>query len=338
MDNEETKQVQEEVTEATEATEEAVSDSDGFDALDDNMKLLIERRGTKLPAPEAVEDAVEEEQVEESEPLFVLEDGTKVMTADEAKKGYMLQRDYTKKRQEAVALEKDLQQYGALIDKMKEDPKLTRMVIDYITNNGQPPQTQSQQQGTETKKIEVPDDYKNDPFVTRLAELTNSLSDEVSQLKTGFNTIHQEKTAVQQRTELDTKINTRIAEAYNELKGQVETPPTPQEFMERIAAHFNELGLTPDEAAALITGPDPVYLSAKVERIFAADISKVRSAKTTVAEKERKKRVATTTALRAGGKSSTIAPQSLPKGKDGKLDIKAALIQIQDAQEQSRRG
>jgi len=331
--NEETEKMAEGVSEVAEA-EVVTDDGDGFDSLDDNMKILIERQGTKLPEPEAVEEVAEEQVAEEvagePEPLFVLEDGTKVMTVEEAKKGYLRQSDYTKKRQESVAIEKDLQQYNALINRMKEDPALTKMVIDHITGNGQ----QAQQQQTNTNQIEVPDEYKNDPFVTRLAERTNSLSEKVSQLESGFNTIHTEKTAVQQRTELDTKVNTRMAEAYNELKGQVETPPTPQQFMERIAAHFNELGMTPEQATALITSPDPTYLSAKVERIFAEDISKVKQAKSTVVEKERTKRVATTQALRAGGKSSTVAPQSLPKGKDGKVDSKAALKQIMDAQDQ----
>ena len=332
IDNAEEAEVVEEVV-------EEVTVEQGFEALDDNMKVLIERRGTKMP--EAEEEAVEEEVVEdeqvveevvdEPEHLFELEDGTKV-TLQEAKDGYLRHSKFTKNSQELAEERKDMEQYKSIIAAMKDPQdkgRLLQKAIDHMTGTQQAQEPQST-----VGKIEVPDDYKGQPFIENLVKLTNTLSDKVAQIEGGVNTIQQSSADAQRAADNTALLNSRLAEGYEYLKGQVGTPPTPKEYTERVQKYIEDQGLDPQVVGSYIIGGDPDYLRAKIDRTFKADIDAHRTDKANSGEKERKKRVAKTQTLQVASKSKQAAPQALPKGKDGKVDLKAGLIQIQDAQAQ----
>jgi hypothetical protein len=317
---------------------EEVTVEQGFEALDDNMKVLIERQGTKMPEAEeevaegeVVEDEqVAEEIVDEPEHLFELEDGTKV-TEQEAKDGYLRHGSYTKKVQELAEERKRIERFGAIMARMENDPKLMQMNIDYMTGN-----QQAQPQST-VGKVEVPDDYKGVPFIENLVTLTNTLSDKVTQLEGGYNTIQQSSAEEKQASDRLALFNSKMSEGYEYLKGQVGTPPTPKEYIARFQKYIEDQGLDPQVVGNYIIGGDPDYLRAKIDGTFKTDIDAYRTDKVNTGEKERKKRVAKTQTLQVAGKSQQAAPQPLPKGKDGKLDTKAALIQIMDAQDQLNR-
>ena len=328
---------------AEEVVEEAVEEvtvEQGFEALDDNMKVLIERTGTKMPEAEevvaeeeVVEDVVEEEQVaEEPEYLFELDDGTKV-TEKEAKDSYLRHGSYTKKVQELADERREIEQHKHIINLMKTDRKFLDMNLDYINNKGKVVQEPQSTLG----KIEVPEDYKGQPFIENLVNLANSLSDKVVQIEGGINTMQQSSTEAQQTADNTALLNSRLAEGYEYLKGQVGTPPTPKEYIDRFQKHIEDQGLDPQVVGNYIIGGDPDYLRAKIDRTFKADIDAHRTDTANSGEKDRKKRVAKTQTLQVASKSKQAAPQALPKGSNGKVDLKAALVQIQDAQAQLNR-
>lgn len=330
---------------AEEVVEEAVEEvtaEQGFEALDDNMKVLIERSGTKMPEAEEVDNTEvssdndevsteSEEVVDEPEHLFELDDGTKV-TLQEAKDGYLRHSKFTKNSQELAEERKKTERYSAIINKMENDETLTKMVIDYMT--GAP---QAQEPQSTVGKIEVPDEYKGQPFIENLVTLTNTLSDKVTQIEGGVNKMEQSSTDAQRAADNTALLNSRLAEGYEYLKGQVGTPPTPKEYTERVQKYIEDQGLDPQVVGSYIIGGDPDYLRAKIDGTFKADIEAHRTDKANSGEKERKKRVAKTQTLQVASKSKQAAPQPLPKGKDGKADLKAGLIQIQEAQAQLNR-
>lgn len=328
--------------ETTEEVAEEVTDEQGFEALDPVSQLLIERRGTTLvkdePEPEqedvpdeSAEDTQEEAIPAEPEYLFELDDGTKV-TMEMAKSGMMMRADYTRKTQEAAEEKKKNERYSAIINRMENDPALARMVIDYMTGEG------PQEQKSRTGKLQVPDSYKGDQFVEKLVEFNNQLSERLEKVEGGVSTITETSTEATKRAEQKALFDARLAEGYEYLKGKVGTPPTPKEFVERIEQYVTEQGLDPQVVGGYIIGGDPDYLRAKIDRAFETDIAATIKDKVNSSEKERKKRVATTQTLRVGGKSKSPVPQSLPKGRDGKLDTRAALLMIQEEQARIARG
>ena len=329
-----------------EVVEEVVADGsdNGYNDLNEVEQILAKRqdeasaqkareRGETVEetVEEAIEEEVAEEVADEPEYVFELKDGTK-LTGEDIEKGVMLHSDYTKKRQESSATESELAQYSGIINWLKDNPEAVEDLWERTKGNA-PAQTQP----AATNEIQIPAGYENEPAIKLLVGELNKNRAELAEIKGGVSTINQEKTEQQKRTDIDNAVNTRMIAAYDELKGQVETPPTPDEFQKRLFAHFEELGLSREALEAYITGDDPTYLSAKVERIFAADIGKKVQAKGVAVEKERKKRVAKVRTLGVGGKSKASAPQSLSKGKDGKIDPKAALVQIMDEQEKIAR-
>ena len=271
--------------------------------------------------------------VDEPEHLFELDDGTKV-TLQEAKDGYLRHSKFTKNSQELAEERKKTERYSAIINKMENDETLTKMVINYMTGNSQP---QAQGSQSTVGKIDVPDDYKGQPFIENLVTLVNTLSDKVAQTEGGMNTMKQSSVEAQQVANNTPVFNSRMAEGYEYLKGQVGTPPTPKEYIDRFQKHIEDQGLDPQVVGSYIIGSDPDYLRAKIDRTFKADIDAHRTDKANSGEKERKKRVAKTQTLQVASKSKQAAPQPLPKGKDGKVDLKAGLIQIQEAQAQLNR-
>ena len=316
---------------------EEVTDEQGFEALDPNMQMLIERQGTKLGDDEVAEEptgeeVVEEEVVEEPGYAFELEDGTKV-TLDEAKAGYLRHGDYTRKTQQVSDDRKKTERYNAIINKMESDPTLTRLVIDYMTGAQQTQVAQPQAQ-----QLQVPPGYEKEPAIKLLVDELNATKAELTELRGGVNTMQQTSTEAQKQAEQKALFDASLAEGYEYLKGQVGTPPPPKEYVERIEQYVNEQGLDPQVVGNYIISGDPDYLRAKIDGAFKADIDASRQDKVNSGEKERKKRVAKTQTLRVAGKSQTAAPQSLPKGPDGKLDQRAALLQIQDTIEKGTRG
>jgi len=332
MTNEETEQiVEEEVVE-----EVAADDGDGFDLLDPVTQVLIERQRAEAPGTEEVDNnevSTESEEVaDEPEYLFELEDGTKI-TAEEAEKGYLRRSDYTKKSQANSDERKKIERYNDIIDRMENDEKMLKMNIDYMTS-GQPPLPEQ----PEVDKLKVPEHYGNDPYVIKLTEVVNELKAEQVRLKSGVNTIQDATTKEKQQLESKTAIDRQLAAGYEYLKGQVGTMPTPKEYTERFQQYMTEQDLDPQVVGAYLLGGDPDYLRAKVDRIFAADIEAHKTDTVNSGEKERKKRVAKTKALHTSGKSKAAAPQALPKGANGKLDLRASLVRIQEEQEKLRQG
>jgi len=332
MTNEETGQIAEDEV----AEEVAADEGDGFELLDPVTQVLIERQraeapGTEEEVAEEAEEAVEEV-ADEPEYLFELEDGTKV-TAEEAEKGYLRRADYTKKSQANAEEKKKMERYNAIIDRMENDEKMLKMNVDYMTGGKQ---AQPAQQGT--APMDVPEQYKDDPLVTKLIERNNLMAQRLDAVEGTANTIQKTTTDEKQRVEHKTSIDRQLAAGYEYLKGQVGTMPTPQEYTERFQQYMTEQDLDPQVVGAYLLGGDPDYLRAKVDRIFAADIEAHKTDTVNSGEKERKKRVAKTKALHTSGKSKAAAPQALPKGANGKLDLRASLVRIQEEQEKLRQG
>ena len=330
--------------EIVENTEEVVADDvedagDGFDDLDEVSQLLMQRQGTKLPAPEevaeeSVEEPVEEpkeEVVEEPEHLFELDDGTKV-TLDEAKAGYLRHGSYTQKTQVLADERKKNERYSAIITRMENDPALLRLVTDHMHE-----QQGKQAEKPQTRQLQVPDNYKGDKFVETTVDVLNELQAELAKVKGGFNNMQKSSTEATQQAEQKALFDARLAEGYEYLKGQVGTPPTPQEYVKRIEDYVKEQGLDPQVVGSYIIGGDPDYLRAKIDGAFKTDIAATNTDKVNSGEKERKKRVAKTQTLRVAGKSKTAVSEPLPKGKDGKPDPQAALLRIMDEQDRLAR-
>ena len=323
-----------------EVVEEVIPDEDI--QLDPVMDRIHEMAGTGpyAEAKEEVEEVVEEaeevvdNEVEEVEPtngvLFTTDDGTEV-TLEEARKGFLRQSDYTRKTQGIAEEKKQIEQNRALLDYIANDPALLKKVTDHIGGSREP---EKQDPG-----IQVPDAYKDDDFVKQLVAVVNEVKGDVTKVKGGYDNITQESQAKQEQSAFTTKLNTRLESAYNGLKGQVETPPTTQEFGKAIQAYFVEHNIDPGKGAYEIANSvDPNYLPGIVARIYNSDISKATKTETAVVEKNRKKNTAKGATLRVAGKSTQTPKPSLPKLPDGKLDRSALVRQMITEQNKQQQG
>ena len=338
MNNEET-QTDEEAVES-ESADESI-DARAFEALDEVTQTLMERDGTKLSTEEEVEEesaSPEDEQVEEAEvdesteapeAIFTLDDGTAVTDPEEAKKGYLRHSDYTKKTQGLAEDRKKIERYEKLFNAMENDAKLTKLVVDYMTQGSTPAQAATPQ----AQELQVPEQYKEDPFVNTTVQTLNAMKQELAELKGDFSTTKQTTTQEREFAQQKATLDAKLGEGYEYLKGQVGKPPTPEEYVNRLQEYITEQGLDPQKVAGYILGGDPDYLRAKVDGAFKADIATHRKDTVNSGEKERKKRVAKTKTLQTAGKSKTAVAKPLPKGKDGKTDLRKSMVQIMDAQE-----
>jgi hypothetical protein len=278
------------------------------------------------------EEAVEEEATEPEEDSATLPDGT-VVTIEELGKGYLRQGDYTKKTQDLAEQRKAIEKNQDLINYIGSDPALQKMILDHMRGETVKPNVEETTSG-----LQVPDNYKEDPFVTQLVGKLNEQDAVIRKLDGGYQNITQETKAKQEQSEHQTKLYARLEPAYNELKGQVETPPTPQEFTQAIQAYFVENNIDPNQGAYEIANSvDPNYLTGLVGRIYKADIQKATESETKVVEKNRTKRTAKGATLRVAGKSSQAPKPTLPKLPNGRVDGDALVrMQILEHQKQQR--
>jgi hypothetical protein len=315
--------------------------ADEYEGADEIQAELFRRAGTKLPEPEVegAEDVTDEEAgdtaevTEDTKPdaLFTLDDGTAVTDSEEARAGYLRHADYTRKTQELAEKRKRI---DAIYAYYEANPGKLQELIAEMTNPPQSPQSQTQAQ---VQQLQVPDNYKGDQFVETTVAALNQMRGELVELKGGYDTMRQDKTAEQQQTELRQRYNVRLTEGYKYLEGKVGESPSPAEFEKRII-EFVQQQENPQAVGANIISDDPLYIRAVVDRTFEADIGAAQSDKVASAEQERGKRKATSASLRVAGRTSTPQPRALPKGRDGKLDSEKALGMILEEQEKLARG
>jgi len=314
---------------------EEVAAENPYEGLSEIQQALIERQGTTLEEPESeAEEGVDEggyseprpieELIEEPDHLFETEDGTKV-TLEDAKAGYLRQADYTKKTQAIAEERKKIEKYSALLAHLDTDPEAVDMLIDRMRGVKQSPQQQQEAQG-----LQVPENYKGDPFVEQIVPLVNELRKELAEVKGGQQTMQQTDAQRQQKAEVDQKFHNRFMEGYKYLEGKIGTLPTPKEFEERIIEYVKQQE-DPQGVAANIISTDPNYIRAVVDWAYEADINATQSDKVNSAEEERRKRTAKGASLRVAGKTADAPPPKLPK------DSRAALAQILDEQQKLAR-
>lgn len=280
------------------------------------------------PETEEVVDSETEIEVEEKEQEFLIEldDGTK-LTAEEVKKGYLRQNDYSRKTKELATEREYIKENKALLDTISQNKEAQEYLIELVRGN-----VKGKEQKPQPERIlAVPDEYANDQFVKRTVEAFNALSTELDELKnivSGVNTSNQSRELKEKEFQAQSHLYDRLQHGYEWLRGKLgeDKIPTPEEFGNRVQEYFESQGLQPPQAAAYITGPDTEYLIDKLPRIFEKDIGKAKDTDNTGQKsktQEKKARV-----LRASGKTTNAGAPTIPRKPDGSVDQDKLLTHI----------
>lgn len=250
-------------------------------------------------------------------PFLVLGDGTE-LTKDEAVAGYMRHKDYTEKTMSHSDKVKEMEVYGAIIDRMKEDRELYDIVDNHIKKG-----SSKQVQTATVEELTVPENYKGDPFVEQTVSVLNKMSQKLASIEGETGSIKQQTIDEKQQAEIKAVYNTRHAEAFNELEGQLGIKLKPEDFVHKMEKHFEGKGLTPGQRDAMILGPDANYLRMHVMEAYQPDIAKARKDKGNSEREKRKPKGADKRALKATGKPAKAVSQKSPTLSSGRLDRKA---------------
>ena len=332
-----------------ETSEDIEQEQEPVNMHDDNLmrEALEERRKgfggeTQEEPDEQVEDVVEEGDTEvatedtteatEPEYVFELEDGTKV-TADEAKAGYLRHADYTRKTQDVAEKRKRI---DAIVQYHEANPDELKKVIDWHSGAGNKPQPQ-QAAPQVRPKLEVPDDYKGQPFIESLVGTVNTLQEQLAATQGTQQQYTEQQKQREQAVEMERQYHTRLTDGYRYLEGKIGTLPPPQEFEDRIIKHFQAEEIDPQAGASLIIGPDRNYIRTIVDRAFSTEIKTAAQDKANSEAAERKKGQTKKSTLRTTGKGKAPNTPSVPRTSDGKLDRRKTLHQIIQGHEELKR-
>ncbi len=272
-------------------------------------KAEVEAETETEAAPEPVADA----------PFLTLSDGTGV-TKEEAVAGYMRHIDYTQKGMKAAETAKELEDYKGMIAAMKDPDdkgKLLDMVVDYIRNKRDAPAS------VQVPLMQMPERYKEDEWVKEQVEFNNMVMARLAKAEGATGAIKQEKVQDAEQATIHQEYERRLQKSYKWLGEQVKTPPTAEDFTNKIRQHFESKGMTPEQYNSMILGPDSGYLRAQVAEIFRADIDKTAQDKVGSEREKRQPKGAAKRALKATGKPPKTVSQKSPKLPSGRLDRKA---------------
>lgn len=294
-----------EEVEGEEAVEEEKTEESGVG--EEEEKAGAEETGATIPTAKTkpAKDGV----------AFTLPDGAKV-THEEAKSGYLRQRDYTKKAMELADERKKLERYSGIINYLEGNPDEVEHYIERMKGKGREAQQQAQ-----VKKLTVPAHYKDDPFVGEMVETMNDLREQLAQ-KADVGMIKATTAQQAKQAEIGVKINTKLHEAYTSLADKLGKSPDSQEYDDKIRAYLADKQMSPEDLVPYILGPDPDYMKSFVERIYQDDIAKAKD-KAKASGGKAKTSPEKRAVLKASGKAaSTGAGFEVPKTRDGRVDSK----------------
>ena len=261
---------------------------------------------------ESAEEVVTEPEV--TPPFLVLGDGTE-LTKDEAVAGYMRHKHYTQERMKDAAKAKEVEQYSGLIDAIRGSEELYSIVANHIRTGGQPAQASAVQ------GLKVPENYKGDAFVEETVNAVNVLTQRLDTIEGARGTDKQEAEVAKQRSANQTIFEGRLRGALDKLEGQLGVKLSPDDFVNKMNAHFEGKGLTPEQYMPMIIGPDSTYFSANVSEAYRDDIGKIVKEKVSSERGKRQPKGADKRALKATGKPPKPASQKVPRLPDGSLDM-----------------
>lgn len=307
--------------------EEEFDDPTGYVAELESMKSfkdMAQARGDEVVKEAEVEAEVEDEiEVEEvtkaPAPFLTLADGT-ALTKEEAIAGYMRHIDYTQKGMKTAETAKELEQYKGFITAMK-DPEhgqeLVDMVIDFIRNK----RDASTPAPAQPQPMQIPERYKDDEWVKQQVEFNNMVVARLAKAEGGVGAIKQEKVQSEEQAVAHQEYEQRLQKSYKWLGEQTQSPPSAEDFVNKMRQHFESKGMTPKQYNAMILGPDSDYLRAQVAEVFRADIGNVPKDKVNSKRETRQPKGATKRALKATGKPPSPASTKIPRLPDGSLDM-----------------